>query len=404
MSVQTVSPATRAEGLRRVDAFTPSMGRVYAAKRNYDLGPDDRHNVSLLSPYIRHRLVLEEEAVRAALSQHSESAAEKFVQEVFWRTYWKGWLETRPSVWAEYEADLARALNALERDGALHGAYHDAVEGRTGIDCFDDWTRELTRTGYLHNHARMWFASIWIFTLRLPWVLGADYFYRHLLDGDPASNTLGWRWVAGLHTNGKTYAAREANIAKFTGERYRPRFQLSYDTMPLDDVQHPPAGAVPPARLTPPDGPYGLLLTEEDLCPETLGLAAGQCQGIAGLVCTAERSRLPIGAPVQAFARDAMDDALTRAQDHFGQRGTAHTDSEAIVDWAHSLDGAPVVTAYAPVGPVGAALIRLERAGVPIVRLRRLWDERAWPHATKGFFGLKKHIPKLIKAMDGLPL
>jgi deoxyribodipyrimidine photo-lyase len=65
--------------------------------------------------------------------------------------------------------------------------------------------QELVETGYLHNHARMWFASIWIFTLRLPWELGADFFLRHLLDGDAASNTLSWRWVAGLHTKGKHY-------------------------------------------------------------------------------------------------------------------------------------------------------------------------------------------------------
>ena len=60
----------------------------------------------------------------------------------------------------------------------------------TGIEGFDDWARELVDTGYMHNHARMWFASIWIFTLRLPWALGADFFLRHLLDADAASNTL----------------------------------------------------------------------------------------------------------------------------------------------------------------------------------------------------------------------
>ncbi len=72
-------------------------------------------------------------------------------------------------------------------------------------------------TGYLHNHARMWFASIWIFTLRLPWELGADFFLRHLLDGDPASNTLSWRWVGGMQTMGKTYLARADNIATLHG-------------------------------------------------------------------------------------------------------------------------------------------------------------------------------------------
>ena len=96
----------------------------------------------------------------------------------------------------------------LAANAGLRLAFGRAVDGRTGIDGFDDWARELTATHWLHNHARMWFASIWIFTLRLPWALGADFFMRHLIDGDPASNTLSWRWVAGLHTRSKPYAAR----------------------------------------------------------------------------------------------------------------------------------------------------------------------------------------------------
>ena len=62
----------------------------------------------------------------------------------------------------------------------------------------------------------MWFASIWIFTLNLPWELGANFFYRNLLDADEASNTLSWRWVAGLHTSGKFYLARQDNIEKYS--------------------------------------------------------------------------------------------------------------------------------------------------------------------------------------------
>ena len=79
---------------------------------------------------------------------------------------------------------------------------------------------ELKETGYLHNHARMWFASIWIFTLKLPWQLGADFFLKHLLDGDAASNTLSWRWVAGLQTKGKHYLATTWNINKFSAQKY----------------------------------------------------------------------------------------------------------------------------------------------------------------------------------------
>jgi len=204
--------------LLRVEAFSGLMGRHYSAQRNTDFGPEDRTNTSTLSPYLRRRLISEDEVVAAALENHELKSAEKFVQEVFWRTYFKGWLERRPVVWTHYCETLARERARLDGDTALR----DAMDGATGIACFDAWARELIETGYLHNHARMWLASIWIFTLRLPWVLGADFFLRHLLDGDPASNTLSWRWVGGLHTRGKHYVAAPWNIAKFTDGRFTP--------------------------------------------------------------------------------------------------------------------------------------------------------------------------------------
>ena len=167
---------TRAAGLQRLAAFVPLAGRDGAARRNHDL-PGHPH-VSRLSPWLRHRLVSEAEVVTAVLSRHSPAAAEKFTQEVFWRSYWKGWLEQRPAVWTTYRRDLQAALNRLATEAGLRAGWEAACRGDTGIDAFDHWARELVATGWMHNHARMWFASIWIFTLRLPWELGADFFLR----------------------------------------------------------------------------------------------------------------------------------------------------------------------------------------------------------------------------------
>ena len=99
---------------------------------------------------------------------------------------------------------------------AIKQLYEKAIEGRTELTFFNDWVDEIKKNGYLHNHVRMWFASIWIFTLNLPWQLGANFFMEHLLDGDPASNTLSWRWVAGIQTKGKNYLARKSNITKYS--------------------------------------------------------------------------------------------------------------------------------------------------------------------------------------------
>ena len=183
----------------------------YSAQRNYDFGPKSRKNISNLSKYISHRVINEYDLIREILSEFNLQKADKFIQEVFWRIYWKGWLEHRPNVWTDF---INSNPNFLEKD------YKKAIDGETGIECFDYWVKELKTENYLHNHTRMWFASIWIFTLNLPWELGARFFMRYLFDGDAASNTLSWRWVAGIQTQGKHYLARESNIRKFTNQRF----------------------------------------------------------------------------------------------------------------------------------------------------------------------------------------
>lgn len=395
----------RHAGLSRLATFVPAAGRAYASSRNSDFGPDRRDNVSVLSPYLRHRLVLEREVLAAVLDRHSLAAAEKYIQEVFWRTYFKGHLETRPEIWQRYRAALAQQVAALGGKGGFRKAYEAAVDGRTGIDCFDAWVEELVETGYLHNHARMWFASIWIFTLRLPWELGADFMLRHLLDGDPASNTCSWRWVGGLHTKGKTYLARPDNIVGFTGGRFSPR-GLAREAMPLDE---PPLSAAQPPRrpLRGETGPgkVGLLLTEEDLHPESLDLGGLAISALAGAHAAEARSSMPVSPQVVAFTGAALVDGLSRAGQHFGCPGQALPGLNAITlgDWARREGLSCIVTAYAPVGPAAEALAEampvLARAGVVILERRRPEDEACWPHATRGFFALKEKIPPLLEKL-----
>ncbi len=370
-------PTTRAAGLARLANFIPRMGHAYVAGRNTDYGPDAETATAALSPYLRRRLVLEQEVVDAAGTAHGP-AAEKFVQEVFWRSYFKGHLEARPALWTGYQRLAAEGRATLAVNSGLRLAYERAVEGRTGIDGFDDWARELTETNWLHNHTRMWFASIWIFTLKLPWALGADHFMRHLIDGDPASNTLSWRWVAGLHTRGKPYAARAENIRRYTDGRYDPA-GLNEDPVALEEPNPPSARALSPGDA-PPAGDVALLLHLDDLNPESLPLGRAQIVRVGGLLAHAEGA---VDRVVQAD-RDAMADALARAAAHFDcpagpvERG-----------WAEDL---PVVTAWAPVGPSAAAL-------PPALRIRRDWDDAVWPRATRGYFQVKAAIPAILQAV-----
>ena len=302
------------------------------------------------------------------------------MQEVFWRTYFKGHLETRPSIWADYRRQVADDHARLESNSGLRRTYAEAVEGRTGIAGFDDWARELAVRGWLHNHARMWFASIWIFTLRLPWALGADLFMRHLLDGDPASNTLSWRWVAGLHTRGKVYAARAENIDRYTEGRFRPAGLNKNPQTLVEEALHPVLPFAP--ADPPPAGEAALWLHLDARHPESLDLGEARIVKVVGRLASVSGA----SDQVRAADREAMDDALTRAAAHFGCDAGWDEDGR-------SRDLAKVA-AWAPVGPSADAL-------PSCVRVRRDWDERAWPHSMRGYFQLRSKIPQLLDAAGG---
>ena len=374
-------PPSRAAARHRLESFLPDAGAPYAARRNFD----EADGVSGLSPYLRHRALTEPEVLRAVVTRHGQDRAEKFIAEVFWRTYWKGWLENRPAVWTAYRADWDRAWNDVQTQGGLRRGWEDACAGRTGIDAFDHWARQLVDTGYLHNHARMWFASIWIFTLRLPWALGADFFLRHLLDGDPASNTLSWRWVAGVQTVGKTYLARPENIATYTRGRFRPD-GLATEAPPLSGPPHPALGPLPVSDALPTGGRPGLLVTEEDLTPDWIGLMP---VATARVQVTQARSPLSVAPRVVDFVGALMSEAPGEA-----------VAPEALAAWVRDHGLTHVVTPHIPTGPTRDALLPvLQALPVPVLQPIRPFDQAAWPHATKGFFAFRKAIPGLLEGL-----
>jgi deoxyribodipyrimidine photo-lyase len=382
---------TRAAGLSRLANFAPRTGRHYAANRNTDEGSGVRDNVSMLSPYMRFRMISEEEVLQAVLALFDLTAAEKFIQEVFWRAYFKGHLETRPQIWTNYLGDLQR----LDRND---NAYRIAIGGQTGIDCFDHWVQELKTTGYLHNHARMWFASIWIFTLRLPWQLGADFMYRHLIDGDPASNTLSWRWVGGLHTKGRTYLARPDNIAKYTNGRFQPKGLATF-ALPLEEPPLLDSPKLPQALSQWPEGEYGLLVTSEDL-------SLSHSVMPTSVAIPQQPTAKPHGPESDValnFRRLALDDAADRC----GQTPARITTLSAtdVMKWCLSENLKTVAVAYAPVGPEAEALHEIDQHlashDIALLRVRRQYDTLVWPHATKGFFALREKLPSILRELVG---
>lgn len=387
-------PASRRAALERLAQFVPQSGQAYASGRNTDCGPDHPAHVSRLSPYLRYRLLTEQETVRQVLAQHSLAASDKFVQEILWRTYWKGWLEMRPAIWQRFLDERDHQRRSF-RDSCAIG---DAEQGLTGIEGFDDWARELVRTGYLHNHARMWFASIWIFTLRLPWALGADFFLRHLIDADPASNTLSWRWVAGLQTAGKTYLATADNIARYTEGRFAPK-GLARKAIALSEPAIPPPSRLSEAEALRADEASVLLVTHEDFDPETLFVRGPRFNSV---LVVADPGLL-WGDGARRFVNGAAADTIARMETCFrcGATMIGRLNVDTLAAAARASGARQIVTAHAPVGPVSDALAQaagsLRRQGITLAQLRRSWDDAFWPHANKGFFAFKARIPEVLR-------
>ena len=390
---------TRAAALARLENFIPAAGR-YAAERNYVRPGHD--NVSRLSPWVQKRLLLESEIVAAARGRWSFPTVEKFVQEVYWRTYWKGWLEQRSAAWSRWVEAVPRFQASLTAE--QRSTMAAALAGKTGIAGFDAWAHELVATGFLHNHARMWFASIWIFTLRLPWELGAAFFYEHLLDGDVASNTLSWRWVAGLQTPGKTYVARADNIAFYTdGEHVPQASQLA--SAPFAITEEP----LPKVVAWTEDAPQVASLKAYEriglwLHPEDLAIEHGE---LVGLKVQAINSSWPIGISARAgwsekvsiWTQAALSDGATLAGQHFGAEVSSGDTSDlatSLVSWA-KLNRLQTVVAYRPF--VGLWLtealaieVALATAGIRVIWRRRAWDAEHFPYATRGYFPFWERI------------
>lgn len=391
---------TREAGLKRLKEFAPLAGETYSNERNFDFSSTKKNSVSALSPWIKHRLITEEEVLIEILKYHSPHSAMKFIQEVFWRGYFKGWLEQHPTVWSHHNEKLIKEYTKLENNKFIKENYMSAINGETGIECFDFWCEQLKSTGYLHNHVRMWFASIWVFTLKLPMELGADFFMLHLIDADAASNTLSWRWVSGLHTKGKAYAARATNIEKFTNGQFNPSGQLVEDISPLtENIDHPLVSLPQLDKSIQKDAV--LLVTEEDCSPETSLETKDLEVEILPLYLEKKYPRwIEPNNSVRFFSNTAVQNTCQR----LGQLGVEKIDktkwTDTILEASDRLGTKNIIIPKVPVGAVKSKLRKVKKNlaehDIYIYEHYKNYDMYTWQHASKGFFKLKKQIPNIL--------
>ena len=374
-----VFETSRAKAIDKLNHFVENNLFEYSKLRNFDFGPDNRTNISCLSPYITHGIINELEVIEKSLKKFSFAKNEKFIQEVLWRTYWKGWLELRPNVWSDYLIEL----NKLRNEFKNNQNYINAIEGKTNLECFNQWINELKENNYLHNHARMWFASIWIFTLELPWQLGAELFMKHLYDGDPASNTLGWRWVSGIQTQGKHYLASEWNIKKFTNNRFQS-IKLNENAVPkVSEKTYPLAKQ----QFNNPQNieKKNLLIFENNLSFEITDFKENKFEKIYIVSNKNENRSIKLSEKVVKFKSLLIKDQEQRLKDQ-------SIDCE-VIDISEVKN---IENYYGLYPTVGENLDYLNSNNLKIKFLYRNLDQLSWQYCNKGFFNFKNYIPKII--------
>ena len=372
--------ASRAKAVDKLNNFVEKNLTDYSKLRNFDLGPSNKSNISCLSPYITHGVINELEVIDKSLKKFSFAKNEKFIQEVLWRTYWKGWLELRPNVWSDYLIELDNVINQFKNNQN----YLDAIEGKTDIDCFNQWVVELKENNYLHNHTRMWFASIWIFTLELPWQLGAEFFMQHLYDGDAASNTLGWRWVAGVQTQGKHYLASEWNINKFTNNRFQ-NIKLNENATPIFSDKTYPVNKKDFLNSEILED-QTLLIFENNMTFEFSDFKEHKFKKIL-LVLNNTNRAIKLSEKVLKFKADLLKDQKVRLEEK-----SINCEIINISDLKNIVENI-----YALYPAVGENFDFIQNNNLKNIKfLYRKLDQFSWQYCNKGFFNFKNYIPKII--------
>ena len=199
MNTTRFQAKTKTQLLEYVSTIDP---RDYERSRNSLNG-----KVTYLSPYITAGVISLTEIKNQILSKNGARESSKLIQELAWRDYFQ-------SVHLSIGGDIFKSIKREQDFGQYQDMPTAILEGKTGVRIIDKAIAKLYNTGYLHNHERMWLAMLTCNVAGTSWKTGAAWMYYHLLDGDLASNTLSWQWVAGTFSS-KKYFANQENLNKY---------------------------------------------------------------------------------------------------------------------------------------------------------------------------------------------
>ena len=205
------------EVIQRVENVEPVK---YAKTRNFIDG-----DITYLSPYISRGFITLPQVAKSILAKgYKPYQVEKFLQELAWREFFQ-------RVWWHFGNQLFTDIKQPQSDVTHHKMIQAVADADTGIDAINKGIVNLYETGYMHNHTRMYTAGITCNIGKAHWLQPSRWMYYHLLDGDLASNTCSWQWVAGSFSS-KKYIANQENVSRYLqSNQYKSYLAQPYETI-----------------------------------------------------------------------------------------------------------------------------------------------------------------------------
>ena len=231
----------------------------------------------------------------------------------------------------------------------------------------------------------MLFASIWIFTLGLPWQKGAEFFMKHLYDGDAASNTLSWRWVAGIQTKGKNYLAQSWNISKFTNNKYK-NVKLNETALPIIDKREYKISSAPIRNNE--DSNDHLIIFENEMYDDFLDHE--KYKKIYFVLLGNENRSVQLSTKVMDYKKNVIKSRLNEIKNK-----AEFLDGKSFTNFSKTSKSFDVI--YPSIGENFSFLkMLIKKDHLDINYITRKEDEFCWKFSNKGYFNFKSNIPIIL--------
>ncbi len=202
---------TEEEALHNFKAFIKSEGITLYKEKRDALNTDGTSKMSAALAWglISARTLVHEiqkhfdDSFKTTDSENHDEGAVCYISELIWREFYAYLLFHNPNLLNTEFQKKFRGTIQWSEPGLAKERFVAWIKGETGYPIVDAAMKQLAKTGWMHNRARMIVASVLTKNFGVDWRWGQEYFRHMLIDIDEASNNGGWQWGASVGADPK---------------------------------------------------------------------------------------------------------------------------------------------------------------------------------------------------------